>query len=164
MNGLGQYDAAIQALEQRLNEYGDNESGEVEKELQQGPPQRAQGRRGLSRGLGRREVSRDRQAGPDTPGALLPRKRPDTSEPGALRFPQRGRLTSPGAASQASSEAFIRARVTTASAAWAPWSRLPPPVRASAWSMFSTVSTPKAHGTPVRNWTSMIPRAASEQT
>ena len=57
-----------------------------------------------------------------------------------------------------------RASVTTASAAWAPWSRLPPPVRASAWSMFSTVSTPNAHGTPVRSWTSMIPRAASEQT
>ncbi len=47
-----------------------------------------------------------------------------------------------------------------ASAACLPWSRLPPPVRASAWSMFSTVRTPNAHGTPVRSWTSWIPRAA----
>ena len=55
-------------------------------------------------------------------------------------------------------------KASTACAACSPWSRLPPPVRASAWSMFSTVSTPKAHGTPVRSWTSWIPRAASEQT
>ena len=58
----------------------------------------------------------------------------------------------------------LRASARTASAAWAPWSRFPPPVRASAWSMFSTVSTPNAHGTPVRSCTSMIPRAASLQT
>ena len=33
-----------------------------------------------------------------------------------------------------------------------------------AWSMFSTVSTPNAHGTPVRSWTSWMPRAASAHT
>lgn len=33
LNALGQYEAAIASLERRLNEYGDNESGEVEKEL-----------------------------------------------------------------------------------------------------------------------------------
>jgi hypothetical protein len=37
-------------------------------------------------------------------------------------------------------------------------------VRAIACSMFSTVSTPNAHGTPVRSCTSWMPRAASEQT
>ena len=30
--------------------------------------------------------------------------------------------------------------------------------------MLSTVSTPNAQGTPVRSWTSWIPRAASPQT
>ncbi len=52
----------------------------------------------------------------------------------------------------------------TASAAWRPESRLPPPARAMAWSMVSTVSTPKPIGTPVVRPTSMIPRAASPQT
>ena len=33
LNALGQYDAAIQSLQQRLEVYGDNESGEVAKEL-----------------------------------------------------------------------------------------------------------------------------------
>ena len=33
LNALGQYDAAVQALQQRLEVYGDNESGEVTKEL-----------------------------------------------------------------------------------------------------------------------------------
>ena len=49
-------------------------------------------------------------------------------------------------------------------AAWRPESRLSPPLRASACSLVSTVSTPKAHGTPVRSWTSCNPRAASAQT
>ena len=56
------------------------------------------------------------------------------------------------------------ASASTACAACSPWSRLPPPVRASACSMFSTVSTPNAQGTPVASWTSWIPRAASAQT
>ena len=79
------------------------------------------------------------------------------------RAPQEGAQGRQGQAARPS-ERRSRASVTTASAACAPWSRLPPPVRASAWSMFSTVSTPNAHGTPVRSWTSMIPRAASAQT
>ena len=33
LNALGQHDAAIAALERRLTEYGDNENGEVEREL-----------------------------------------------------------------------------------------------------------------------------------
>ena len=37
-------------------------------------------------------------------------------------------------------------------------------LRASACSMFSTVSTPNAHGTPVSSCTCWIPRAASAQT
>ena len=52
----------------------------------------------------------------------------------------------------------------TACAALRPWSRLSPPARASAWSMFSAVMTPKAHGTPVVSATSWMPRAASAQT
>ena len=47
------------------------------------------------------------------------------------------------------SSARSAASRSTASAACAPESRLPPPVRASAWSRFSTVSTPNPHGTPV---------------
>ena len=53
---------------------------------------------------------------------------------------------------------------STARAASSPWWRLPPPLRASACSMFSTVSTPNAHGTPVSSATRAIPLAASEQT
>ena len=49
----------------------------------------------------------------------------------------------------------------TASAAWRPWSRLPPPERASACSIVAQVSTPNAHGTPVSSWTRITPLAAS---
>src|SRR5260370_1010529 len=42
-----------------------------------------------------------------------------------------------------------------------PWSRLPPPARASACSMLSQVITPKAQGTPVSSCTSWMPRSAS---
>ena len=52
----------------------------------------------------------------------------------------------------------------TASAASTPWWRLPPPERASACSIVFTVSTPKAHGTPVSSDTRAIPRAASPHT
>ena len=52
----------------------------------------------------------------------------------------------------------------TATAALRPWSRLSPPERASACSIVSQVTTPKAHGTPVWSWTLWIPRAASAQT
>ncbi len=52
----------------------------------------------------------------------------------------------------------------TVSAALRPWSRLPPPARASACSIVSQVITPKAQGTPVSSCTSWIPRAASAQT
>ena len=86
-----------------------------------------------------------------------------TVDGAAEEGPARGQ-EGPAATARAKRARFSRASATTASAACAPWSRLPPPVRASAWSMFSTVSTPNAHGTPVRSWTSMIPRAASAQT
>ena len=52
----------------------------------------------------------------------------------------------------------------TVRAALRPWSRLPPPARASACSIVSQVMTPKAQGTPVSSCTSWMPRAASAQT
>ena len=64
----------------------------------------------------------------------------------------------------APSSSRSRASESTASAAWRPESRLPPPERSSACSIVSTVSTPNAHGTPVVSWTSWMPRAASAQT
>src|SRR5206468_12823748 len=60
----------------------------------------------------------------------------------------------------ASSERRADIRRTT-SAAWRPVSRWSPPERASACSMLSTGRAPNAHGTPVRSWTSWVPRAAS---
>ena len=51
----------------------------------------------------------------------------------------------------------IAASASTASAASSPEWRLPPPARASAWSMSSTVSTPKEHGTPVSSDTRAMP-------
>ena len=76
-------------------------------------------------------------------------------------------LATPGAQSRAQSapsSSRSRASASTASAAWRPESRLPPPERSSACSIVSTVSTPNAHGTPVVSWTSWMPRAASAQT
>ena len=54
-------------------------------------------------------------------------------------------------------------RIATCAARF-PWSRSSPPDRASACSIVSHVSTPKAHGTPVASCTSWIPRADSLQT
>ena len=74
--------------------------------------------------------------------------------------PRHARST-PTAAADASSRTRVRAmRASTASAAWRPESRLPPPARASACSMVSTVSTPNAHGTPVVQLDVLMPRAA----
>jgi hypothetical protein len=53
---------------------------------------------------------------------------------------------------------------STARAASSPWWRFSPPLRASACSMFSTVSTPNAHGTPVSSDTRAMPLAASVHT
>src|SRR5207248_8904309 len=53
---------------------------------------------------------------------------------------------------------------STARAASSPVWRLPPPARAIACSISSTVRTPKEHGTPVSRPTRAIPRAASEHT
>src|SRR5207253_3562396 len=54
--------------------------------------------------------------------------------------------------------------LSTACAASSPWWRLPPPTRASACSMLFTVSTPKAHGTPVSSPTRAMPDAAWSHT
>src|SRR5205085_10837849 len=52
----------------------------------------------------------------------------------------------------------------TALAASSPLCRFPPPARASACSIVSTVSTPNATGTPVSSDTRAIPFAASLHT
>ena len=68
-----------------------------------------------------------------------------------------------GPAGHGLSERLSSAIRSTAWAASSPWWRFSP-TRASAWSMLSTVRTPKAQGTPVSSETSAIPRAASAQT